>query len=251
MTTDNNSTRPYVLWRRVSTREQGDSKLGLKAQLAIAQHFMRREPAKIYTEVYSGTKLSECKQLWLAIEHCKRTGDLLVIAKTDRFRNVREALDVLETVGEGNLSFCDIPTTDKFVLTVIFAMWERQATMGRINTRLALAEREKERKKNGFWISNAGNVCTHFGNEKGCDVTPMVKAAAKAKAEQSAEWRVNSKAYNRAVRKKREGWTLMRIVADLSELYDENPEDYSTRSGARPSPGVVSRWIREANTLVI
>lgn len=142
----------YVLWRRVSTKKQGDSGLGLEAQQAIAEYFMGNTAEKIFTEVYTGTKLSECRQLWTAINYCKKHNLLLVIAKTDRFRNVRESLEVLDAVGEGKLVFCDLPTTDRTILTIVWAIWERQAMQGRINTRLALNERKKQLDNYGSFI---------------------------------------------------------------------------------------------------
>ena len=114
--------RPYVLWRRVSTKEQGNSGLGLEAQLTMAEYCMKEKPEAVFTDVYSGTKLNECTELWNAIRYCKEKGYLLVIAKTDRFRNVKEALEILDAVGEGNLNFCDLPTTDRMILTIIFAV---------------------------------------------------------------------------------------------------------------------------------
>ena len=48
-------SRPYVLWRRVSTISQGESGLGLEAQITIAKTFLKKDPIKIFTDVYSGT----------------------------------------------------------------------------------------------------------------------------------------------------------------------------------------------------
>ena len=37
-------SRPYVLWRRVSTQEQEVPGLGLETQLTIAKMFMAKDP---------------------------------------------------------------------------------------------------------------------------------------------------------------------------------------------------------------
>lgn len=251
MATENK--RPYVLWRRVSTREQGDSGLGLAAQLSIAQHFMGNEPQKIFTDVYTGTKLDECGGLWSAVDECKKEGLLLVIAKTDRFRNVREALKVLEAVGEGNLYFCDIPTTDKFVLTVTFAMWERQAIMGRINTKLALKERRKQLEQNGSWISKSGRVCTRFGRPPGedgkYDMKEAVEAASMARIEAKMQWKETSTAYKWTMGKVASMMPRKQIIEEFNKLHTLQPDVFCTREGKPLSQGVLSRWISEANTL--
>lgn len=118
----NDNNRPYVLWRRVSTKGQFESGLGLEAQTTIAEYFMHGSPIKTYTDVFSGTKLADCPELVKAIRYCKANNYLLVVAKTDRFRNVKEALAVLDDMGEGNVTFCDLPTTNRMVLTIMFAV---------------------------------------------------------------------------------------------------------------------------------
>lgn len=246
--TQNN--RPYVLWRRVSTKEQGDSKLGLEAQSAIAEFFMRCEPIETFTDVYSGTKLAECPNLSKAMKYCKEYGYMLVIAKTDRFRNVKEALAILDEMGEGNLSFCDLPTTDRTVLTMMFAMWERQAIMGRINTKLALNERRKQRDKHGYWISNTGNIRTHFGREKGCDMSAAATAAAISHTERKEAWRESSPAFKWVMDKVRSGMPRKEIIAEFNRLHELQPDVFCTPRGAKLSAGVLSYWIKDSAEIV-
>lgn len=259
--------RPYVLWRRVSTKQQGNSELGLRAQIAIAEYFMHSGAKKVFTDVYTGTKLSECKNLWKAIGYCKENGYLLVIAKTDRFRNVAEALNVLDEIGEGNLVFCDLPTTDRTVLTIVFALWERQAIQGRINTRVALEERKKMQQNGEKWISKTGRECDRLGrpadgiDECGkpyWDLSAANEASCIAKQEAAIRWREKSQAVMFAQRKRKEGWGIQQIADELGHLFDENiPADsneknpYATPKGFRPTKGTVSRWCREMNPLAV
>lgn len=238
-------TRPYVLWRRVSTEGQGESGLGLDAQRTIAETFMGKEPIEVFTDVFSGTKLRQCKGLWDAIALCKKENYVLVIAKSDRCRNVSEALDILDAIGERNLIFCDLPTCDRFILTVMWAMWERQAIMGRINTKIALAERKKQIEEQGGFYSKSGRWCRHLGNAKGTDMRPANRASCKAKIEAADEWKkesalyvwVENQIYKRRPRKE--------ILAEALELYDKNPEKYSTRGGCPLSKGILSKWVKE------
>lgn len=237
--------RPYVLWRRVSTEGQGESGLGLDAQRTIAETFMGKEPIEVFTDVFSGTKLRQCKGLWNAIALCKEKNYVLVIAKSDRCRNVSEALDILDAIGERNLIFCDLPTCDRFILTVMWAMWERQAIMGRINTKIALAERKKQIDEQGGFYSKSGRWCRHLGNAKGVDMRSANRASCKAKIDAADEWKkesalyvwVENQIYKRRPRKE--------ILAEAMELYEKNPEKYSTRGGCPLSKGILSKWVKE------
>lgn len=133
--------KKFVSWRRVSTFKQGRSGLGLEAQKEIIRYFVEREKGKLiadYEECYTGKELSGCKELHKAIEHAKRENAVLIIAKTDRFRNTIEALQVYDEMGDGNIMFCDLPTSDKFTLTLFFALAEREALIVSIRTKQAL-----------------------------------------------------------------------------------------------------------------
>lgn len=237
--------RPYVLWRRVSTKEQGYSGLGLEAQLAIAKAFTQRDPIRVMTDVYSGTKLKECKRLWEAIAYCKENDALLVIAKTDRFRNVREALEVMDAVGEGNLAFCDVPIVNRMILTILFSVWESQAMMGRINTKIALNERRKELERNGYWISKTGNKRTHFGREKGCDNSKAVATAARSVILAREEWKQESVGYQWVRRQVLKGRPRAEIIAEFNENRALGINGFCSRRGGELSKGLLSRWIKD------
>lgn len=241
-------TRPYVLWRRVSTEEQGASGLGLEGQVTIARMFMGKEPIDVFTDVFSGTKLKQCKGLWSAIALCKERNYVLVIAKTDRCRNVQEALEILDAIGERNLIFCDLPSCDRFILTIMFAMWERQAIMGRINTKIALAERKKQIDEVGGFFSKNGNWVTHLGRKKGCDTSKATRAAADAAINKAHEWRESSPLYSWVTIQVLKGRPRKEILEEAAELYEKNPEKYCTREGKVLSKGHLSFWIKEIHS---
>ena len=237
--------RPYVLWRRVSTQEQGESGLGLDAQLTIAKTFMGKDPVEVFTDVFSGTKLRQCHNLWRAITLCKAQNYVLVIAKSDRCRNVSEALDILDAIGERNLIFCDIPACDRFILTIMWAMWERQAIMGRINTKIALAERKRQIQRDGGFISKSGNFCDHLGNKKGCDMTPAWQAGIRKISANADEWRKTSPLYIWTVNQILRGRSRNDILFEAGELYENEPEKFGTREGKKLTKGTLSRWAQE------
>ena len=144
--------RKYVSWRRVSTKRQGASGLGLDAQKEIIRYFIERDGGEWiadYSECYTGTELSGCTELWKAIDFAKSNDAILIIAKTDRFRNTIEALQVYDKMGDGRIMFCDLPHTDKFTLTLFFALAEREALIVSIRTKQALAAKKERGEVTG------------------------------------------------------------------------------------------------------
>lgn len=139
--------KKFISWRRVSTKKQGSSGLGLEAQSDIIDYFVKAEKGDLiadFEEVYTGTELSGCTELRKAIKLCREMDATLIIAKSDRFRSTIEALQILEEVGENRIMFCDLPHTDKFTLTLFFAIAEREALLISLRTKAAL-KAKKER----------------------------------------------------------------------------------------------------------
>lgn len=237
--------RPYVLYRRVSTEGQGNSGLGLEAQEAIALANMQRDYVQMFTDVYSGTKLRECKELWRAIDLCKQNGYLLVIASFDRFRNVQEALEVVDNIGERNILFCDLPSSDRFVLTIMFAVAEKQAAMIQVKTKLALGERKKQIERDGGFFSKAGRWVTRLGNPRGCNLDKMRAASSIVLSRNSSEWRSESPLYAWVTIQVYKHRPRKEILAEAEEMYKKNPDKFCTRQGTMLSKGVLSIWVRE------
>lgn len=146
--------KKFISWRRVSTKKQGRSGLGLEAQKQMIDYFVGQENGNLiadYEEVYTGTELNGCTELRKAIEHCKKENAILMIAKTDRFRNTIEALQIYEEMGDGKIYFCDLPHTDKFTLTLFFALAEREALIVSIRTKAAL---DAKKARGETWTRN-------------------------------------------------------------------------------------------------
>lgn len=237
-------SRPYILYRRVSTQEQGNSMLGLLAQETFAKMVMGRDPIETFTEVHTGTKLKQCKELWAAIELCKQNNYLLVVARYDRFRNVQEALEILDTVGSGNLFICDLPTTDRFVLTIMFAVAERQAMSIRVNTRVAMAERKRQIKEQGGFMSKNGNWITHFGHKKGYHNPHFSEAGAKARADAANDWRATSTLFLSVKGWYLSGMSRQKMIELANKLYEEHPDQFCSRQGKPLTDALLCKYIK-------
>lgn len=241
--------RPYVAWRRVSTKEQGKSELGLEAQLTIIKMFTGREPEAVFTDICSGTKLDACQNLWKAIRLCKDNGYLLVVAKTDRFRNLANALRIYQELNpdynDRNIIFCDLPETNQFVLNIVWTVWEYQAIQGRINTKVALNERKKQIKENGGFFSKTGNYRTHLGNAKGYDMSPAYTASGMESARRARDWRSDSALYGWVEKQVLRNRPRKDILEEAQELYETNPNKFCTREGKPLCKGTLSRWVKE------
>src|SRR5580700_10921878 len=75
-----------IAYYRVSTKQQGESGLGLEGQEVAVQAYARQAGATIkasYVEVESG-KLADRPQLAKALAHARRNKATLVVAKLDR-----------------------------------------------------------------------------------------------------------------------------------------------------------------------
>lgn len=139
----------FVLYRRVSSEEQGDSGLGLEAQLPIIKHFTKDGVIlHDFTEVQSAKDMNR-PILKKAIEAVKLNDAILVVSKTDRLsRDVKDALTIIDDIGEKNLLCCDLPETSRLILTIFFALAEHERMLISLRTKLAL-DAKKERQERG------------------------------------------------------------------------------------------------------
>jgi len=139
----------YALYLRLSTQRQGLSGLGEEAQREIIRKHLGTDVEIIgeYVEYESGKRSDRHrKQLKAALEHCKREGATLVIAKIDRLtRN----LGFLTRLLEQNVPIiaCDIPqmhnpAATKFVLQLMANIAEYEAELISERTKNALAAKK-------------------------------------------------------------------------------------------------------------
>jgi DNA invertase Pin-like site-specific DNA recombinase len=137
--------RAYVAYCRVSTDKQGKSGLGLEAQKAVIDAFLRPQDRLLqppYVEVESGRSVARPK-LAEAMVRCRKTGACLLVAKLDRLsRNVPFLRSLID--GSVDVAFCDLPhippgAMGRFLLTQMAAVAELEAGLISERTKAALA----------------------------------------------------------------------------------------------------------------
>lgn len=144
----------FVVYRRVSTEEQGKSGLGLEAQTRDIDMFLAHyaetpfEVAAEFTEVQSG-KDTERPELAKALDLCRKLGATLLVAKLDRLsRRVSQIATLME---DRRIRFrvASMPHADNFQLHIYAALAEQEREFISRRTKAALAEAKAKGKKLG------------------------------------------------------------------------------------------------------
>lgn len=129
----------YVAYLRVSTDKQGRSGLGLEAQQAAIDAFLRPGDHLIqppFVEVESGKK-DDRPQLEAAITLCRKTGATLLIAKLDR---LARKLSFIANLLDSGVEFTavDMPNANRLTVHIMAAMAEHEREMISTRTKAAL-----------------------------------------------------------------------------------------------------------------
>lgn len=212
----------FVAYFRVSTVRQGQSGLGLEAQQAAVQNFLRGDAHLVATflEIESGKK-NERPQLQAAIARARQEDAVLLVAKLDRLaRNVA----FLATLMESRVRFqaVDLPAADEFTLHIMAAVAQKEASAIATRTRDALAAK----KARGAQLGTPANL-TQAAREKSWAVMTL-NAQANLNNRQAAQLATLLRAT---------GATLRAIAEQL------NQSGYRTRHGKVFHPMGVKRLL--------
>lgn len=206
---------PFISYLRVSTSRQGESGLGLEAQRAAVEQYLRGHaaiPLAEYVEVESG-KSGSRPVLDRALAHCRRERATLVIAKLDRLaRNVAFVSSLMEARTE--FVACDAPYANRLMIHILAAFAEHEREQIAARTRAALAAA----KARGVKLGSHGAVLAHQRREE---------AQVRAEALRDSVTQLAG-----------QQMTLAQIASALNEARE------ATRDGAPWSPTTVQRVLR-------
>ncbi len=128
-----------IAYYRVSTGRQGESGLGIEAQIKAVRDFAMSNNYAIekeYVEIESG-KNNHRSELKKAFSQCKRKQATLLVAKLDRMsRNVNFIAGLLELGVD--FKAVDVPTGERFIVHIMAAVAEHERDLISKRTTLAL-----------------------------------------------------------------------------------------------------------------
>src|SRR5439155_1757291 len=149
----------FIGYMRVSTKGQGESGLGLEAQRAALESYVRQTKGTllvVYTEVESG-KRADRPELAKALAHAKRSKATLCVAKLDRLsRNVEFLAGVMNSGCE--FAAADMPSANRFMLHVMAAVAEHEVKAISERTKAALAAYKARGGKLGAELPQCRNL---------------------------------------------------------------------------------------------
>ena len=222
-----------IAYYRVSTKQQGDSGLGLEGQVAAVAAYARGQGAAIvraYREVESG-KRADRPELVKALAHARRSRATLVIAKLDRLaRNVH----FLSSLMESGVDFiaCDNPYANRLTIHILAAVAEDEAKRISERTRAALAASKARGGRLGAARPDGRRLTPELGVKGRARAREVQRAAVAAAYADLAGELAGLRA---------DGLSLRAIAARL------NADGHTTRRGKSWNPMQVARVLGRAS----
>lgn len=144
----------YIIYKRVSTKEQGRSGLGLDAQERDVALYLERfspvpyEVLATFTDILSGTDNTR-PQLNAALALARKTGAILLVSKLDRLSRKVSAIAALMEDRKVSFRVAQMPNADNFQLHIYAALAEQERAFISARTKAALAEARNRGTKLG------------------------------------------------------------------------------------------------------
>lgn len=144
----------FILYRRVSTAEQGKSGLGLDAQTRDIELFLTHhaeQPFEVVAEfmdILSGADDAR-PELMKALEMCRKTGATLLVSKLDRLSRRVSFIATLMEDSKVTFRVASMPKADKFQLHLYAILAEQERDFISLRTKAALASAKAKGVKLG------------------------------------------------------------------------------------------------------
>jgi DNA invertase Pin-like site-specific DNA recombinase len=244
------------IYNRVSTEKQDYA----QQMQCINEYFHRMgiDPAcvsEIVTEKVSGTKDHTERKLNDLMKKCVK-GDIIYFSELSRLgRNMVDLNNIVNDLCKLGVTLiqCKDGTTiendsiaGKALLFAFGLAAEIEVKNLQQRTKMGLQVRKELKEKQGYWISKAGNVCTHFGREKGCNLDRAREAAAESVQAAKARWQQTSPAWQLVKSMRAAG---VKIDDIYTELEKKDPEVYCTRRGGKISRAMLQYWCAELSKI--
>jgi len=167
--------KQVIAYYRVSTHRQGKSGLGLEAQQMAVQNYCKLSGYDVIREIME-VKSTRKGRLGLlqALELCKETKAILVVARLDRLgRDVEQIAGIVKSKVE--IVVTDNPHANRFTIHILAAVAEDQRQRISENTKEALSAA----KRRGVILGKNGTVLA-IANKKAAEefaykLSPMLK----------------------------------------------------------------------------
>jgi len=159
----------YVSYFRVSTKRQGESKLGLEAQESAIKNYLSFNKGEVigsFKEIESG-KNDNREELQKALKLCRQYNATLLIAKLDRLSRKVSFVSALMDSGV-KFRAVDNPNANELTIHILASMAQHERQMISIRIKEAL-QKTKER---GTRLGNPKNLSnTSKGRQNGTKTT--------------------------------------------------------------------------------
>lgn len=245
----------YVYFR-VSTEAQSHERQLFRMTEYFNRMGMSMDDVEIVSEkITSHTDFKE-RKLYPILQKAQE-GDIIYVCQLDRLG--RTMVDILELVDYATNKGVILLTIDngyqlenktamgKLYLGMVSAMAEAERELRAERCQAGIDAAKEDIRKNGHRITKRGTIQTHWGNEKGCNMSTAQIASIQAKQDASILWKEQSAAYEWAMNQIRKGKSRKVVVAEFNELHAQQPTVYCTRQGKPLSTAVLSKWIRLSN----
>lgn len=197
------------------------------------------------------------RNLFLLVRKMK-PGDILLVSEISRLG--RSMSDISKLLSEElkprkvrlviikmgiDVDCSNLKATDEFIFSALSFAAQVEKELIQVRTQSALDARKDWIKKDGGFVSKAGNFCDHLGNKKGCDMSAAQMASAEKSSSEADKWRSKSPLYIWTANQILKGRPRKEILAEAAELYADEPDKFGTREGKLLTKGTLSRWAAE------